>query len=63
MNAAGHRFAWARRSRRRTFQVLVDEVVELGPPALVAGGVHVGEVVGNDFGPVFLSQHARRRDL
>ena len=44
-------------------QVLVDQVLELGPPPLEAGGGHVGDVVGNDFDVGLLGLHPGAGDI
>ena len=44
-------------------QVLIDQVLEFGLPALVAGGRHVGDVVGNDLNVGLLGLHAGGGDV
>ena len=40
--------------------VLVEQVLEFGALALVAGGAHVGDVVGDDLDVEFLGHHSGR---
>ena len=47
------------RLRADAAHVLVDQVLELGPPALEAGGGHVRDVVGDDLDVGLLGHHAR----
>jgi hypothetical protein len=41
---------------------LIQEIGELGPRPLEAGGIDVGDVVGDDLDVQLLGRHARRRD-
>ena len=40
--------------------VLVEQILEFGALALVAGGAHVGDVVGDDLDVEFLGHHSGR---
>ena len=42
--------------------LLVEQVLELGPLPLEGGGVHVGDVIGDDIDIGLLREHARRGD-
>ncbi len=44
-------------------QVLVDQILELGPPALEARRGHVRHVVGNDFDVGLLGLHPGAGDI
>ncbi|MNE05131.1 hypothetical protein D3C80_976850 [compost metagenome] len=50
--------ALGRGLRAHAFDVLVQQVLELGPLTLEADRVHVGDVVGDDLDVQLLSQHA-----
>ena len=43
-------------------QVLTVKDLEFGSKVLVAGGVHIGDVIGDDIDIGLLRQHAGRRD-
>ena len=46
----------------RGLDVLIEQVLELGPLLLEAGGVHVRQIVGDHFHIGLLGQHAGRGD-
>ena len=43
----------------RALQVLIEQILKLGPLAFVAHGVHIGDIVGDDFDVQLLGGHAR----
>jgi hypothetical protein len=63
LHAGRHDGAGIGRGRADAPQVLVQQVLELRPVTLEAGGVHVGDVVRDDFDIELLSQHARCADV
>jgi hypothetical protein len=44
-------------------QILIHQVLKLGPLSLVSGGAQIGDVVGYDFDVRVLGLHARARDI
>jgi len=54
--------AGVRRCGADAADVLIQQVMELGPPTGIGRGVHVGDVVGNDFHVGLLGQHAGGAD-
>jgi hypothetical protein len=55
--------ALGRGLRAHAADVLVEQVLEFGALALVAGRAHVGDVVGDDLDVEFLGHHAGRRGM
>ena len=57
---AGRMLPWSEVCVPMRLHVLVEQVLKLGALALVAGGAHVGDVVGDDLDVEFLGHHAGR---
>ena len=58
----GSERAGVRGLRAGRLDVLVEQILEFGPLLLEAGGVHVRQIVGDDFDIGLLGQHAGRGD-
>jgi hypothetical protein len=56
-----HGVAGLGRTRWFALSHVVDQIGKFRPPALVSGGVHIGQVIGHDFGIVLLRHHSRCR--
>ena len=63
LHAGGNDGARFGRGRSDPAQVIVEEVLKLGPAPLERGRVHVGEVVRDHLDVLLLGEHSRRGDV